>query len=53
VKAGEVYEASPYPYPYDETKVTLLRRVPDGFDPECNMYRYEVEVLSRAARGNS
>jgi len=44
VKAGEVYVA--HAYALDETKVTLVARVPDGWDPGVNQYRYEVDVLS-------
>jgi|GEM_PF-5449471 len=40
IKAGEVYEACRYRY--DPEKMTLLRRVPDGYDPECNQYMHEI-----------
>ena len=40
VKAGEVYEARRYLL--DPDKVTLDRRVPDGYDPCCNQYLHEV-----------
>ena len=43
VKAGEIYEASRYPY--DECKYTLEARVPDGFDPCCNMYSHNIQIL--------
>ena len=42
VKKGEIYQAQRYPL--DETKVMLLARIPDGYDPECNEYLYNVEV---------
>lgn len=31
-------------YPYD-AKVTVLRRISDGFDPECNQYLSAVEYV--------
>lgn len=43
VRAGEQYVAQVYWL--DPGKVTLLSRVPDGFDPECNHYWPEVEWL--------
>ena len=43
IKAGERDEAKPYWLdPYD--KVTLIRRIPDGYEPECNQYRSMVEI---------
>ena len=44
VKAGEVYEACRY-WLAPDGKVTLLARVPDGYDPCCNEYLDNVEVL--------
>lgn len=43
VTAGEIYEATSYWL--DPDKVTLLRRIPDGWDPECNEYRDRVEIV--------
>lgn len=43
VTEGEVYEATSYWL--DPDKVTLLARVPDGWNPECNEYRHNVEVI--------
>ena len=40
VKAGEVYEA--HRYGLDPDKMTLDGRVPDGYDPSCNLYLHEV-----------
>lgn len=45
VKAGEVYEAEPYG-PDPASKVRLIGRVPDGYDPECTQYRHEVRFLT-------
>lgn len=45
VTEGELYEAQPYAY--DGSKITLLGRVPDGYDPQCNQYRSEVKILYR------
>lgn len=44
VTAGEVYKAGPY-WLDPSGKVTLLARIPDGYDPECNQYWHEVEVV--------
>jgi len=44
LKKGEIYEAKPYRL--DSEKLTLLKRIPDGYDPECNCYRHEVEVVN-------
>jgi len=43
VKKGEIYEVQPYGY--DRGKLTLLRRVPDGYNPMCNHYLHEVEII--------
>lgn len=45
VKEGEIYEAQSYPY--DGSKVTLLKRVPDGFEPQVNQYRSDIKILYR------
>lgn len=34
-------------YPYD-SKVTVLRRLSDGFDPECNQYMQSVQFIGFA-----
>lgn len=44
VKAGELYLCSPYKW--DEEKVMLLSRIPDGHDPMCNHYLHEVELFT-------
>ena len=44
VKQGEIYKAIRYHLDPME-KVTLLSRVPDGKDPCCNEYLYNVEIL--------
>lgn len=33
-------------YWLDPNKVTVIRRVSDGFDPECNQYSRDVEFVS-------
>lgn len=43
VQAGEQYLA--IRYLYDPEKVTLLSRIPDGYDPECNQYLSDVRWL--------
>ena len=40
VLAGERYEA--HLYPLDPGKFTLVRRIPDGYDPKCNQYAADV-----------
>lgn len=32
-------------YDYDPSKYTVLERVSDGYDPECNVYSYQVKRL--------
>lgn len=45
IKENEIYEAEPYWLdPLD--KITLLKRIPDGYNPSCNQYRYNVEILN-------
>lgn len=43
IKEGEIYEAEWYWG--GREKVTLVSRVPDGFDPECNEYAHNIEVV--------
>ena len=43
IKEGEIYNARSYTL--DRGKITLVSRDPDGYDPECNQYRHEVEIL--------
>lgn len=45
IKKGEVYEAKSY-WLDPSSKYTLIGRVPDGFDPYCNVYRSEVEIVN-------
>jgi len=35
-------------YPYD-AKVTVLRRLSDGLDPECNQYMRDVKFIGFAS----
>lgn len=42
LKAGDIYWAERYCLD-PQHKVSLLERIPDGFDPECNQYCSEVE----------
>jgi len=44
IKKGEVYEAKSY-WLDPSLKYTLIGRVPDGYDPSCNVYRSEVEIV--------
>lgn len=43
LKKGDVLEA--HPYQYDHNKLVVVRRLSDDFDPECTVYRHQVEVL--------
>ena len=43
LKKGDVLLVQPYCL--DETKLSVIKRLSDDFDPECNVYKYEVEVL--------
>ncbi len=40
VKKGEIYQATGYKF--DPEKMTLLSRIPDGYDPECNEYKHNL-----------
>ena len=42
IKAGERYEVTSY----QDDKFILESRIPDGYDPECTQYRYEVKVIT-------
>jgi len=43
IKKGEVYFGATYPY---DSKCTLLARLPDGRDPQCNQYWSDVRILA-------
>ena len=43
LKRGERFEAQVYWL--DPGKITLLKRLSDGFNPECNQYRGSVKIL--------
>jgi|LSQX01.1.fsa_nt_gb hypothetical protein len=43
IRRGEQYLA--VRYAFDNEKVTLLRRIPDGYDPSCNQYYSDVQWL--------
>ncbi len=49
LKTGDVLVVEPWQYDPDE-KYTVIRRVADGFDPQCNIYRADVEYLGRTRR---
>lgn len=44
VKAGEQYRAISY-WLEPGAKVSLLGRIPDGYDPECNQYVHDVNFI--------
>lgn len=35
------------PYLLDPDKLTVIRRVPDGYDPGCTVYRHQVDAQGR------
>ena len=41
LRKDDVYEAEMY----DDSKVSLIKRDPDGFDPQCNAYIHDVLFL--------
>lgn len=43
--AGDLLLCTPYPY---DTKQTVLRRLSDGFDPNCNQYNGSLEFVAFA-----
>lgn len=49
VKEGEEYAAVTYPFD-PGAKVSLLRRIPDGYDPQCNQYWNDAEFVRWATR---
>ena len=46
VKEGEIYEAERY-WLDPTSKVTLIKRIDDGYDPGCNMYFSEIKIVSK------
>lgn len=44
--AGDLLECAPYPG--DPEKLEVVRRVRDGFDPSCTVYRSQVTLAVRA-----
>lgn len=44
VLKGEIYKAKPF-WQDPSNKVELLERMPDGFDPCCTEYRYNIKIL--------
>ena len=44
IKKGEIYEAKRY-WLDPNSKLELLSRIPDGKDPSCAEYLYNVEIL--------
>ncbi len=45
LKAGDILECKPY-WLDPGDKWTVIRRVSDNFDPECNVYREQVERVA-------
>lgn len=43
LKAGDVFDAKRTPY--DSSKLFLIRRHEDDYDPECSVYKKDVEAL--------
>lgn len=34
------------PYKYDDEKYTIVKRLTDDYDPMCNVYKDEVEIIT-------
>lgn len=45
LKKGDVLEVTPY-WLDPADKLTVVRRLSDDFDPSCNVYRSQVEVIT-------
>jgi len=45
LKAGDILECIPYHLDPQE-KLTVVQRVSDGYDPECNVYRSSVRLAT-------
>lgn len=43
LKKGDLLEVKPYPLD-PSSKFTVIRRLTDNYDPECNVYRSQVEL---------
>lgn len=52
LKAGDILECKPY-WLDPSDKWTVIRRVSDSFDPECNVYRHQVEHVGTADKEKS
>lgn len=48
LSAGDVLRCEPYWLDHD--KLTVIERVADGFNPECNVYRSQVEPATEGTR---
>lgn len=46
LQAGDLLAVTPYTYEPD-TKYTVIERLSDGFDPECNVYRSQVKYATK------
>ena len=44
LKAGDILLVKPY-WCDPSSKYTVIRRLSDGFDPSCNVYKYEVDFV--------
>lgn len=42
LKAGDIFKAERF---YDPEKVVLLERESDGYDPECTIYKENIEYI--------
>jgi hypothetical protein len=49
LKAGDLLEVEPYWL--DPEKFTVVQRLSDGFDPQCNVYSHEVEPVRMKENG--
>ncbi len=44
LKKGDRLEVTPH-WCYPDDKYTVIRRVPDGYDPKCHVYPKHVRVI--------
>jgi hypothetical protein len=49
IKKGELYNIEPYLF--DNDKIVLRDRLPDGYEPLCTQYRHEVEIIAESKEG--
>lgn len=46
LKAGDLLECRPHGWPWSVEKVIVVRRVSDGYEPQCSQYREDLRLVS-------